>query len=104
MYTNQRFPGDIAICAVDLEHCRTIAENARIPVWSADERRVFFVRGFGTRQELYVTNADGTGDESKVMDMAPLFHLGPFYSVAEDNSILWVRHEQDRGVVWILDR
>ena len=104
MYTNQRFPGDIAICAVEIERCRIIAENGRIPVWSADERRVFFVRGFGTRQELYVARADGTGNESKVMDMAPLYHLGPFYSVAEDNSILWIRHERDRGVVWILDR
>ena len=104
MYTNQRFPGDIAICAVEFESCRTIAENARIPVWSADETRVFFVRGFGTSQELFVVNADGTGKESKVMDMAPLFQLGPFYSVADDNSIFWIRHERDRGVVWFLDR
>ncbi len=104
MYTNQRFPGDIAICAVDAVRCRTVAENARIPVWSADETRVFFVRGFGTRQELFVVDANGNGEESKVMDMAPLFHLGPFYSVTEDNAILWIRHEQDRGVVWVLNR
>ena len=104
MYTNQRFPGDIAICAVGAERCRTIAEDARIPVWSADESQVFFVRGFGTSQELFVANANGVGQESKVFDMSPLFHLGPFYSVTDDNAILWVRHEQERGVVWVLER
>lgn len=104
LYTNQRFPGDIAICAVETERCRTIAENARIPVWSPDEARVFYVRGFGTRQSLFVVNADGSGEEALVMEMAPLFHLGPFYSVADDNSIVWIRHEQDRGIVWILER
>lgn len=104
MYTNQRFPGDVSICSVGSEHCSTIAENARIPVWSPDETRVFFVRGFGTRQELFVANADGTGEESRVFDMSPLFHLGPFYSVNDDTSITWVRHEQDRSVVWVLER
>ena len=104
MYSNQRFPGDIAICAVETESCHTIAENARIPVWSADQEQVFFVRGFGTSQELFVTNADGSGEETKVLQMAPLFHLGPFYSVQDKHSIIWVRHEKERGVVWVMER
>ena len=103
LFTGQRFPGDVAVCPVDGDTCRTIAENARIPMWSADESRVFFVRGFGESQELFVVNADGTGTERRIMEMSPLFPLGPFYSVTSDDSILWIRHEKERGAIWIAE-
>ncbi len=103
LFTDQRFPGDVAICPVKGDACRTIAEDARIPMWSADGSRVFFVRGFGESQELFVVNADGTGTERRVMEMSPLFPLGPFYSVTENDSILWIRHEKERGAIWIAE-
>ena len=31
LFTNQRFPGDIAVCVIADQECRTIAEAARIP-------------------------------------------------------------------------
>lgn len=101
LFTNQRFPGDIAICPVRDDKCRTLAQDARIPMWSVDQSRIFFVRGFGESQALFVINADGSGPETKIMDMAPLFPLGPFYSVTADDAILWIRHEKERGAIWI---
>ena len=104
LITDRSFPGDVAICSIDNETCRVIADDARIPMWSADGSRVFFVRGFGRSQELFVTSADGGGTEHKIMTMSPLFPLGPFYSVTEDDSIIWIRHEKERGAIWIADR
>lgn len=104
MFTNQRFPGDVAVCSAADGDCRTIAEQARIPMWSADESSVYFVRGFGVRQELFVAKADGGGTETKLLDMAPLAPLGPFYSVTADGDIIWVRHEKDPGAIWVITR
>ena len=103
LFTDQHFPGDVAICSVSEEDCHTIAERARIPMWSSDELRVFFVRGFGTSQELFVVNADGSGEERKLFDMAPLLPLGPFYSVTQNDQIVWIRHEKDPGAIWVID-
>ena len=104
LFTDQRFPGDVAVCGIGSGECRTIAEEARVPMWSADESRIFFVRGFGASQELYVIDTDGSGAERKLFDMQPLFSLGPFYSVTRDDDILWVRHDKDPGAIWIIDR
>ena len=104
LFTNQRFPGDIAVCPVAGDGCRVLAEDARIPMWSADESRVFFVRGFGESQQLFVVDADGTGVERKLMDMEPLLPLGPFYSVTQDDEIIWIRHEKEPGAIWLIDR
>ena len=104
LFTNQRFPGDIAVCVIADQECLTIAEAARIPMWSADESRIFFVRGFGETQELFVINADGSGEERKLFDMEPLSPLGPFYTVTTDDAIVWVRHEKAPGAIWVIDR
>lgn len=103
LFTGQRFPGDVAVCSIVAKQCRTIARQARIPMWSSDETRVYFVRGFGTSQELFVVNADGSGEERKLFDMAPLVPLGPFYSVTKDDQILWIRHQKDAGEIWVID-
>lgn len=104
MFTNQRFPGNVAVCTVVDEECHTIAERARVPMWSADETRVFFVRGFGRRQELFVSNADGAGTERKLFEMGPLLPLGPFYAVTPEDAIVWIRHERDPGAIWVIGR
>ncbi len=103
LFTDQRFPGDVAVCSVAERSCNTIAERARIPMWSSDGSRIFFVRGFGTSQELFVVNADGSEGERKLFDMAPLLPLGPFYSVTNDDRIVWIRHEKDQGAIWVIE-
>ena len=104
LFTNQRFPGDIAVCVIADRECRTIAESGRIPMWSADDSQIFFVRGFGESQELFVVNADGSGEEQKLFEMKPISPLGPFYSVTENDDIVWVRHDKAPGAIWVIDR
>ena len=98
-HVDQRFPGDVAICPIAGNECRIVAEGGRIPMWSPDETEVYFVRGFGYSQRLYVVSADGT-NERFVMDMAPLHPLAPFYDVAESGEIVWTRHEKERSELW----
>lgn len=100
---DQRFPGDVAICPIAGSECRILAEGARIPVWSADETLVYFVRGFGPSQDLFVAPVDGSGEERQIMTMAPLFPLGPFYAVTRDGMILWVRYEEGRKELWVAE-
>ena len=100
LFVDQRFPGDVAICPLAGPACRIVATQARIPVWSRDETRLYFVRGFGLTQDLFVAGVDGTVAERKLMTMAPLHPLGPFYDVTERGEVLWVRHEKDPGEIW----
>lgn len=99
-HIDQRFPGDVSICPIAGDECQLIAEGARIPMWSPDETEVYYVRGFGTAQELFVAPSTGAGNERKLLTMAPLFPLGPFYDVTADGDILWVRHEQELSELW----
>lgn len=100
LHTDQSFPGDIALCPVAGPPCRIIARDARIPMFSGDETQVYFVRGYGATQDLFVAPLAG-GDEQKVMTMTPLFPLGPFYDVTPSGGILWVRYEQESGEIWL---
>jgi hypothetical protein len=70
-------------------------------MWSADETAVYFVRGFGRRQELFVVPADGSTAERSVLDMSPLFPLGPFYDVTASGDVIWVRYEREASELWI---
>lgn len=102
MHTDQSFPGDIALCPIAGPPCRIIADDARIPMFSADESQIYYVRGFGQAQELFVSATDGTGTENPVMSMSPLSPLGPFYDVTTDGDILWVRYEQEPSEIWLM--
>jgi Tol biopolymer transport system component len=101
LHVDQRFPGDIAQCPVTGPECRIIARGARIPMFSPDESRIFYVRGFGPSQDLFVAPLSGEHDERRLMTMAPLFPLGPFYDITEDGKIVWVRYEQEPSEIWL---
>ena len=103
LFRDDGFPGDVAICPIAGPPCRILAERGRIPVRSRDGSGVYFVRGFGRSQELFVVPADGSGEERRLMSMAPLFPLGPFYDVTADGRVLWIRHEQSRSELWIAE-
>lgn len=100
-HTDERFPGDIAICPVAGPRCRILARDARVPMWSDDESRIYFVRGYGESQELFVVAKNGDGAEKKIMDMAPLFPLGPFYDVTADGDIIWIRYQEESSEIWL---
>ena len=102
-HVDARFPGDIVVCRADGSVCRMVAQRARIPVWSRDDARLNFVRGFGVAQELFSAPADGSGSETRRMSMAPLYPLGPFYDVTDSGDVLWVRHERDPSTIWLAD-
>lgn len=104
LFEDGSFPGDVAVCPVTGSECRIIAPDARVPRFSNDEREVYFVRGFGLSQELYVASAEGDPSEQHMMRMAPLFPLGPFYSVTPDGKVLWIRHDKQPGEIWIAER
>ncbi len=70
-HVDARFPGDIVVCRADGSVCRMVAQRARIPVWSRDDARLNFVRGFGVAQELFSAPADGSGSETRRMSMRP---------------------------------
>jgi Tol biopolymer transport system component len=103
LHIDQRFPGDIAICPVAGPRCRILARDARIPMWSDNESQIYFVRGFGGSQELFVVSKNGDGAERKLMDMAPLFPLGPFYDVTLSGDIIWVRYEEEASEIWLAE-
>lgn len=103
LHVDQRFPGDIAICPLGNPPCRRIADNARIPMWSADESQLYFVRGYGASQDLYVASLGADISETRLMTMAPLFPLGPFYDVAANGDIVWVRYEQEASEIWLAE-
>ena len=75
--------------------------GSSLAMWSEDESEVYFVRGFGESQELFVVDASGDGGERFVMNMAPLFPLGPFYDVTADGAIVWVRYEKQKADIWV---
>ncbi len=102
-HIDQRFPGDIAICPVAGPRCRILARDARIPMWSEDESQIYFVRGFGESQELFVVSRNDVGIERKLMDMAPLFPLGPFYDVTPNGDVIWVRYEEEPSEIWLTE-
>lgn len=102
VHIDQRFPGDVALCPVAGSACQVFARHARIPRFSADESLVYFVRGFGASQELYVAPVAG-GPESKVMTMLPLFPLGPFFDLTASSEILWVRFDQEPSEIWLAE-
>ena len=100
---NGAFPGDVGICPVDGPECRILAEDARIPVWSPDEKLVYFLRGFGTSLRLYVIPADGSEPERLVKRLSPSHVLGPFYTVTKAGNVIWVRHDSEPGEIWIAE-
>ena len=102
LHSDQSFPGDIAECPIAAAECRVLAQDARVPVYSADESEVYFVRGIGSSQELFAVPASG-GKEQPVMTMAPLFPLGPFYGITSEGDIIWVRFEQEASEIWLTD-
>ncbi|MEQ9561632.1 MAG: hypothetical protein RLN69_03865, partial [Woeseiaceae bacterium] len=103
LHRDQRFPGDVSICQADGSGCRLVASGARIPVWSADETSLYYVRGFGPSQSLFVRSADEADEERAILEMGPLHLLGPFYTVTHDGKVVWVRYVKDDGEVWMAD-
>lgn len=103
LHVDQRFPGDIAVCPVAGPSCQILAEGGRIPVWSMDNQSIYFVRGFGVSQEIFVVPVDGSTPERHVMTMEPLSPLGPFYQVTADHRIIWVEHDLQKSELWIAD-
>jgi Tol biopolymer transport system component len=103
LHTDQSFPGDVARCPVTELECRIIARDARIPMFSASEAEIYFVRGFGVSQELFVTSANGAGEERHVLTMAPLFPLGPFYDITKNGDVVWVRFELEPSDIWLAE-
>lgn len=101
LHSDQRFPGDVALCPVAGSKCRIVARDARIPMFSADESQIFYVRGFGSSQVLFATASDGNSVERELMTMAPLFDLGPFYDVTNSGAIVWVRYEEEPSAIWL---
>ena len=98
-FIDQRFPGDIAICPITGNACEIVAKDGRVPMWSPDETEIYFVRGFGLSQRLFVVSVDGT-NERHVMKMARLHPLAPFYDIADSGEIIWTRHVMERSDLW----
>ena len=103
LHVDQRFPGDVAVCPVAGPECLIVAEDGRVPVWSLDNELIYFVRGFGRSQQLFVVPADGSAAERPVMKMAPLHPLSNFYQVTTDHEIVWVRQSNQQAEIWIAD-
>ncbi|MEO0996851.1 MAG: hypothetical protein AAFX58_04970, partial [Pseudomonadota bacterium] len=97
------YRGDIAICTVAEALCRTLAREAHVPVFSADETRVLYVRPTAAGQDLYAVPIDGAGEERRIAALEPLQPSGSFFDVAADGSVFWVAHEVSRGQLWLSD-
>lgn len=97
------FRGDIAICTTPFADCLTLAEAAHIPVFSADESLVYFVRPTRAGQTLWNVPADGGGPATKIMDMEPVWPPGVFYDVVDDGSVIWVQYLKDDSELWLTE-
>ncbi|MDA0824500.1 MAG: hypothetical protein O3C28_19065 [Proteobacteria bacterium] len=103
MHNDQSFPGNIAECPVAGSECLIIARDARIPMYSATESEIYFVRRVGSSQELFVAPINSLGGEQHLLTMAPLFPLGPFYDVTLDGDIVCVRFNEEPSEIWLAE-
>ena len=93
----------IVICPSAGGPCRDVVRG-RSPVWSHDRARVYF-RGLPARRgyaEVRSVRNDGT-DERKEVDIGPMPDLSDSFDVTSGGEIVWVRFEQGRRELWMMD-
>jgi Tol biopolymer transport system component/DNA-binding winged helix-turn-helix (wHTH) protein len=95
-------PGDILICPRSGRPCRTLAQTGRLPVWSHDGTRVYFIRPHPQGQTLHAVAIDG-GAEQQIVDLRGLDPNDSFYDVGANGAVARVRHEVGRREVWASD-
>jgi len=80
--------------------CRPIADGS-LPVWSADEQRVFVVRPEHTAapQEVWSVKMDGT-DERLVASLGRFRQIDRFFDVSKDGRLVWSSFIEGRHEVW----
>ena len=93
----------ILICPVGGGPCRELAKG-HTPVWSRDNRRVFFQRSAasGDQFELWSVAREG-GDERYVATLLRMLPIGPFYDVSPSGEVVYVHFKEGRPELWLTD-
>jgi serine/threonine protein kinase/Tol biopolymer transport system component len=94
-------PAIIATCPADGGPCRRLTPG-RIPVWSPDGSRIFFLRDTANPaiKELWSMTPDA-GDQRKLFDrMGPYRAIDVAFDVSRSGEIVWSEYMQGRPELW----
>jgi serine/threonine protein kinase len=94
---------NILICSVDDKECRTLTKGI-VPVWSADDSRIFFQRKGNLEDgaELWSISIDGS-NEKKETELRPMSQIGFFFDVSPANQVAWVRENFGPDELWLME-
>jgi hypothetical protein len=99
--------GQITICPVDGGTCREVT-HGYLPVWSADNRAIYFLRA-GVLQdgaELWIANitkAPGNGTR-KLAELRPMSSIAHYYDVSPRGEVVFVQLRPGSRELWLAKR
>jgi serine/threonine protein kinase len=95
--------GRIVICPVGGGPCREVGKGYG-PVWSYDDRRVFFLRSVasGEQAELWSVAREG-GDERRTAAVLQMHPIGPIFDVSRSGEVVYVQFKPGRPELWLTD-
>lgn len=100
-FANSPLPiGAIVLCTRNGD-CDELSSQGQHPVWSADEKSVYFANPT-SRTEMEIHRiALGDGSQTTLGQVTPIDTvLGPFFDILGPNEIVWVRWQETHSELW----
>ena len=100
-YPGGRLPeGNITICPADGGACREVT-TGYIPVWSADNSSIYFLRvgAFRDGAELWNKGISG-GPERKLAELRPM-GMAHYYDVSPRGEVVFVQFKPGNRELWV---
>jgi len=91
--------GDIVVCSVDNETCRTVASRGHAPIWSADDSQIYFTRN---DSEIWSVALDG-GREEPFSQTSQVDPIGSAFDLSRDGKVVYVQLKQGKQELWMTD-
>jgi len=94
---------NVVLCKASGGSCRTIAQGTD-PHWSADDSTIYFSRHgvLSNGMEIWSVSRDGS-NQIHVADLQPVHPIGYFYDVSPTGQIVWVKYQQGKPELWLLE-
>lgn len=92
--------GEIVVCAESGTNCEGLGQHGWDPVWSGDDRHIFFWQRRGDDLEIFFVDV---ADKSVVRQgrIGPIAPLGSFYDVSAQGHVAWIRYDRGIGELWL---
>lgn len=94
--------GHVTICAVSDGPCRRITRGA-IPRWSADGKRVYFLRPAESEDDRELWSISIDGSEERKLAVLRSFNPIDSCDVSPTGDVVWVQYRRGRSEVWLAD-